>query len=123
MAPGQARAERDPEPRPPEGRKSMPIRYLPDLALSRDVPQSPTNRVKCLIYNTRVARRDRGATSLGHVRRPAAVPPSAAPPRRRPPPAPAAPPPGPPKGPRRHAPAPARLVDRDDHDRLVRGPA
>ena len=52
----------------------MPIRYLPDLALSRDVPQSPTNRVKCLIYNTRIARRDRGATSLGHVRLPAAVP-------------------------------------------------
>src|SRR5213082_2474363 len=73
MAPGQARAGRDPEPRTPEGRKSMPIRYLPDLALSRDVPQSLTNRVKCLIYNTGVARRDRGAATLGHVRFPAAV--------------------------------------------------
>ena len=60
MAPGQARAGRDPVPRTPEGRRSMPIRYLPDRALSRDVPQSPTNRVKCLIYNTGVARRDRG---------------------------------------------------------------
>ena len=52
----------------------MPIRYLPDLALSRDVPQSPTNRVKCLIYNTGVARRDRGTATLGHVRLPAAIP-------------------------------------------------
>src|SRR2546429_951111 len=107
MAPGHARAGRDPEPRTPEGRKSMPIRYLPDLALSRDVPQSPTNRVKCLIYNTGVARRDRGAATLGHVWLSAAIP--AESPRR-----------GTYQGTRRQAEAPARLIDRDDHDRLVR---
>src|SRR5512146_208756 len=108
MAPGQARAGRDPEPGPPEGRKSMSIRYLPDPALSRDVPQSPTNRVKCLIYDTGVACRDRGTASLGHVRLPAAVP--AEGPRR-----------GAHQGARRQAEAPARLVDRDGHDWLVRG--
>src|SRR5437016_9121372 len=72
MAPGQARAGRDPVPRTPEGRRSMPIRYLPVPALSRDVSQSLTNRVKCLIYDTGVA--ERGAAPLGHVRLPAAVP-------------------------------------------------
>src|SRR6266498_3583817 len=110
MAPGQARAGRDPEPRTPEGRKSMSIRYLPDLALSRDVPQSLTNRVKCLIYNTGVAWRDRGAATLGHVRLPAAIP--AEGPRR-----------GTHQGTRRQAEPPAPLVDRDDYDRLVRGHA
>src|SRR5438105_1260615 len=113
MAPGQARAGRDPVPRTPEGRRSMPIRYLPDPALSRDVSQSLTNRVKCLIYNTGVdsfTGRDRGAAPLGHVRLPAAVP--AEGPRR-----------GTDQGSRRQAEAPARLVDRDDHDRLVRGHA
>src|ERR1700750_3486864 len=100
MAPGRAGPGRAPEPRTPEGRKSMPIRYLPDLALSRDVPQSPTNRVKCLINNTRIARRDRGAASLGHVRLPATVP--AEGPRR-----------GTHQGTRRHADAPARLAARD----------
>src|SRR6266536_2529382 len=110
MAPGQARAGRDPEPRTPEGRKSMSIRYLPDLALSRDVPQSLTNRVKCLIYNTGVAWRDRGAAALGHVRLPAAIP--AEGPRR-----------GTHQGTRRQAEPPARLIDRDDYDRLVRGHA
>src|SRR5206468_12729093 len=107
MAPVQAPAGRDPEPRTPEGRKSMSIRYLPDPALSRDVSQSLTNRVKCLIYNTGVAGRDRGAAPLGHVRLSAAVP--AEGPRR-----------GTDQGTRRQAETPARLVDRDDHDRLVR---
>src|SRR6266567_5035800 len=106
MAPGQARAGRDPVPRTPEGRRSMPIRYLPDPALSRDVSQSLTNSVKCLIYDTGVA--ERGAAPLGHVRLPAAVP--AEGPRR-----------DTHQGTRRQAETAARLVDRDDHHRLVRG--
>ena len=50
---------------------SMPIRYLPDSSLSRDVSQSPTNGVKRLIYGTGVA--ERGTAALGDVRLPAAV--------------------------------------------------
>src|SRR6516162_8991705 len=86
----------------------MPTRYLPDPTLSRDVSQSLTNRVKCLIYNTGVAQRR--AAALGHVRLPAAVP--AQGPRRRADP-----------GACRQAGIAARLVDRDNHDRLVRGHA
>src|SRR4029077_7927667 len=108
MPPGKARAGPDPVPRTPEGRRSMPIRYLPDPALSRDVSQSLTNRVKCLIYDTGAAAR--GGTPLGPVRFPAAV--SAEGPRR-----------DTHEGTRRQAEATARLVDRDDHHRLVRGHA
>src|SRR6266702_792034 len=112
-APSQARAGRDPESKTPEGRRSMPIRYLPDPTLSRDVPQSLTNSIKCLIYYAGMdpfTVREGGAAALGHVRLPAAV--AAKGPRRHPD-----------RGPRRQAEAPARLVDRDDHDRLVRGHA
>src|SRR5580704_12401358 len=84
----------------------MPIRYLPDPTLSRDVSQSLTNRVKCLIYNTGAA--ERSTAALGHVRLPAAVP--AEGPRRRAN-----------QGACRQAEAAGRLVDRYDHDRLVGG--
>src|SRR5262249_12910540 len=107
MAPGQARAGRDPEPRTPEGRKSMPIRYLPDLALSRKARRIASNA---------------SSITPGLLAAIGTPPPRPSPP----PPAPPAAggrPGAPPRHPRRQPGAPARLVDRDAHDRLVRGHA